>query len=195
MVRLQPSVVPMSADDVCTVGQMWVQRRTEIGPSAESARRAVEEGRFAEAVGREHTVVLMAVLDGAPAGYVWLSLQPMAAQFDLPTLAIEDLYVLTEVRGQGVARALLTSTAAYAQKRGVDHIGCALPTQAKDSHRSLARLGFAAVVTRRVAQTGPLLRRLRGSESRSGGVDQLLLQRRRRAQRSRIETEALVAHS
>jgi len=175
----------MCRDDLEVLAEMWVERRGEGGHSRESARRAVDAGRFAEAVTRDYVTMLAAVLDGRVVGYVWASSLPLTAQLDVPSLGIEDLYVLPEARGQGVGRCLLTAVAGLAQKRGVDHVGCALPTQAKDANRTLARLGFAAVVTRRVAQTSTLLRRLRGPEVRPGHVDQLLVQRRRRAQQRR----------
>lgn len=175
----------MCRDDLEVLAEMWVERRGEGGHSRESARRAVDEGRFAEAVTRDYVTMLAAVLDGRVVGYVWASSLPLTAQLDVPSLGIEDLYVLPEARGQGVGRCLLTAVAGLAQKRGVDHVGCALPTQAKDANRTLARLGFAAVVTRRVAPTSTLLRRLRGPEVRPGHVDQLLVQRRRRAQQRR----------
>lgn len=175
---------------------MWIARRGEEGHSTEAARRAVEEGRFAEALTRDYVTLLTAVLDGRVVGYVWLTTSPLSAHLDVPSLGIEDVYVVPEARGQGVARCLLTAVAGLAQKRGVDHVGCALPTQAKDAHRTLARLGFAAVVTRRMAQTSTLLRRLRGPEARPANVDQLLLQRRRRAQQRRqAPAEPVAAHS
>ena len=186
----------MCRDDVELLAEMWIARRGEDGHSTDAARRAVEEGRFAQAVTREDVTLLTAVLDGRVVGYVWITALPMTAHLDVPSLGVEDLYVVPEVRGQGVGRALLTAVAGLAQKRGVDHIGCALPAQAKDAHRTLARLGFAAVVTRRVAQTTTLLRRLRGPEARPGNVDQLLLQRRRRAQQRRqAPVEPVAAHS
>ncbi|GMA39448.1 hypothetical protein GCM10025883_14930 [Mobilicoccus caccae] len=185
----------MSHDDIGHVAELWVERRAEFVHSRDGARRAVDEGRFAEAISREYATVLMAVVDGEIAGYAWVSAQPMSAHLDVSCLNIEDVYVVPAVRGQGVGRMLLTAVATYAHKRGVDHVGCSLLTQAKDANRSMARLGFAAVVTRRVAQTGSLMRRLRGPEPR-GGVDQLLLQRRRRAQQSRAAAvEVLAAHS
>ncbi|WP_176489778.1 GNAT family N-acetyltransferase [Mobilicoccus massiliensis] len=194
MARLQPSVVPMSHDDLAPLAALWVERRGEEGHSRDAARRAVDEGRFAEAVGRDYVTVLTAVLDGALVGYVWLSALPMTAHVDVPSIGIEDVYVVPEARGQGVGRCLLTAVATHAHKRGVDHLGCAVPTQAKDANRTLARLGFAATVTRRMAQTTTLMRRLRGSEPRAN-LDQLLLQRRRRAQRARPTPEPVAAHS
>lgn len=192
MPRVHPSVVPLSEDDLEVAAALWVARRTEAGHAGEGARRAVDEGRFREAIRRDYVTVLLAVLDGRVVGYVWLTSHPMSAQFDVPALAIEDMYVVPEARRQGVGRALLTATATCANKRGIDHVAAAAPAAAKDTHRSLARLGFAATVTRRVAQTHLLLRRVRGPEPRLAGVDQLLLQRRRRAQRTR-EAEIVAA--
>ncbi|MDO5629063.1 MAG: GNAT family N-acetyltransferase [Mobilicoccus sp.] len=185
MPRVHPSVVPMSDADVDDVAVLWIARRVEMGYAADSARRAVEESRFREAVLRDYVTVLLAVVDGQVVGYVWLTSHPMTAQLDVPSLGIEDTYVVPEFRDMGVGKTLLTAAATSAHKRGIEHVSSAVPTSAKDTHRALARLGFAATVTRRVAQTHALMRRLRGPESRAGGVDQLLLQRRRRAQRQR----------
>lgn len=193
MPRVHPSVVPLSDADVDVAGGLWIARRVEMGLSADSARRAVDENRFREAVLRDYVTVLLAVVDGRVVGYVWMTSHPVTAQLDVPSLGIEDLYVVPEFRDLGVGKTLLTAAVTCAHKRGIEHVSSAVPTSAKQTHRALARLGFAATVTRRVAQTSGLMRRLRGPESRTAGVDQLLLQRRRRAQVNRQADVAVLA--
>lgn len=195
MRRVQPSIVPMSADDLDLVADMWVERRAEASGARESARRAVHEGRFRQAVTRDYVTMLLAVVEGRVAGYAWLSSEPMNAQIDIPSLGIDDLYVTPEWRGLGVGRALIAAAVTCAHKRGVDHVACDLPIQSKDANRAMARLGFAGVLTRRVGQTSTLMRRLRGPESRGANIDQLLLQRRRRAMRSRPLLGSVAADS
>lgn len=192
MARVQPSVIPLDHDLLEEFADVWVERRHRAGLSREGARRAVAEGRLAEAVFSPHVTVLLALVDRRVAGYAWTARQPLTTQFDTSSLAIEDLYVVPDARGGGVARALLTAAAGLAHRLGLDQVTCSVPTTARDANRTLARMGFAAAYTRRAAATGPLLRRLRGSET-PVAVDQVLLQRRRRIQRAKADPDAPVA--
>lgn len=194
MARIQPSVVPLDRAFLDDFAGVWVERRSDAGLSREGARRAVHEGRLAEAVLSPHVTVLLAVLDGHIAGYAWTARQPVTTQLDTASLAIEDLYVVPGHRGGGVARALLTAAATLAHRQGLDQVTCSVPSTARDANRTLARMGFATAYTRRVAPTGPLLRRLRGAEA-VVAVDQVLLQRRRRLLRAKADSgHPIAAH-
>ncbi|WP_168581599.1 GNAT family N-acetyltransferase [Gephyromycinifex aptenodytis] len=191
MARGLPSVVPLEPEDpeaFSHFAQIWVSRRVASGLSAEGARRAVADGRLAEVAFRDHVIVLLAYHNGEYAGYAWTTKQPWSANLDAPSMSIDDLFVLPEYRGNGVGRSLLAAAASTAQRGGVEQITCSVPSQARDANRALARLGFAAAYTRRVAPTNGLLRRLRGPEQH-GTIDQVLIQRRRRLSRSRALAE------
>lgn len=185
MPRVQPTVVVMGHDDVPQVARLWSARRDEAGTATESAQRALSDGRLHDVLTRDYTCVFLAVVDGEVVGYAWTTICPLTAHLDAPSISIDDAYVVPDRRAQGIGRALLAAVAGYAQSHDLDHVACGLPAQARDANRTLARLGFVPLVTRRVTQTSALVRRIHGDDPRLR-VDQLLLQRRRRAQRAAV---------
>ena len=72
---------------------------------------------------------------------------------------------------------LLLAVGARAQRCGADHVTASLPNQAREANRIFARLGFAPQVTRRIAPTSLLMRRLRGMEA--SPLENLMINRRR----------------
>ncbi|GAB94400.1 GNAT superfamily N-acetyltransferase [Kineosphaera limosa] len=173
----QVTVAPLSDDLFEVFGQLWVERRHDAGLSREAAQRAVGEGRLARAAQREGVVVFVALSQGEAVGYAWVYDHPTSILLDTPSLAIEELYVLPSHRRRGVARSLLLAVGAKAQKTGAEHIMTSVPTHAKDANRTFARLGFAPAVTRRIAPTSLVMRRLRGGEV--SPMENLMLNRRR----------------
>lgn len=197
MVRGLPSVVPLRPEDPDTFthfAEIWVSRRLDAGLSAQEARRSVSDGRLAKMVFRDHVHVLLAYHCGRPVGYAWTSRQMLSAHLDAPSLSIDDLFVLPESRYAGIGRALLAAAASEAQRDGVEQITCSVPSQARDSNRALARLGFAAAYTRRVAPASGLLRRLRGPQQH-GTADRALIARRRRMLQFRSDAQGPVGAS
>ena len=59
----------------------------------------------------------LAFVDGVPAGYA-LVLETYSSFLALPTLYLEDIFVLTEYRGQSVGSALFRAMVAEAERRG-----------------------------------------------------------------------------
>ncbi len=177
----QVTVAPLTDDFAEMFAQLWVERRQDAGLSREAAQRAVVEGRLSRAVQREAVVVFLALADGEAIGYAWVYDQATSILLDTPSLAIEELFVLPEHRRRGVARALLLAVGAHAQRSGAEHVMTSVPTHARDANRTFARLGFAPAVTRRIAPTNLLMRRLRGGEA--SPLENLMIRRRSRAAR------------
>ncbi len=173
----QVTVAPLTNDLVDAFSDLWVERRHDAGLSREAAQRAVVEGRLARAAQREGVVVFLALCDGAAVGYAWVYDQATSILLDTPSLAVEELFVLPEFRRRGVARSLLLAVGARAQRCGAEHVMTSVPTHAREANRTFARLGFAPVVTRRIAPTSLLLRRLRGTET--SPLESLMIHRRR----------------
>lgn len=173
----QVTVAPLTDDLVDAFSDLWVERRRDAGLSREAAQRAVVEGRLARAAHREGVVVFLALADGAAVGYAWVYDQATSILLDTPSLAVEELFVLPQFRRRGVARCLLLAVGARAQRCGAEHVMTSVPTHARDANRTFARLGFAPVVTRRIAPTSLLMRRLRGTET--SPLESLMINRRR----------------
>ncbi len=82
----------------------------EVVATPERIRRALFGGqRYAECV--------LAEADGKPAGFA-LFFHTFSTFLALPGIYLEDLFVLPELRGQGVGKALLKRVAAIAVERG-----------------------------------------------------------------------------
>lgn len=173
----QVTVAPLTDDLFEAFTRLWVERRHDAGLSRDAAQRAVVEGRLGRAVHREGVEVFLALSDGEAVGYAWVYDQATSILLDTPSLAIEELYVLPAARRRGVARSLLLAVGAKAQRQGAEHIMTSVPTHAKDANRTFARLGFAPAVTRRIAPTSLLMRRLRGGEV--SPMESMMLNRRR----------------
>lgn len=98
MPTLRPTVRRAGPADAATVMALLRAFAEEEG-SAEHV--LVDEERFAAFLGEDDVVVLVAELDGRPAGYVSAQI---ARRFWLggPELALDDLYVVPEARSGGV---------------------------------------------------------------------------------------------
>jgi GNAT superfamily N-acetyltransferase len=109
-------------------------RRTLFGP------RAVAE-------------VLIAELDGAPAGFA-LFFHNYSTFLARPGIYLEDLFVRPEVRGKGLGRALMIALAKLAVERGCGRFEWAVLDWNADAirfYRSLGAVGLEAWTVQRVA--------------------------------------------
>ncbi|MDO5711330.1 MAG: GNAT family N-acetyltransferase [Micrococcales bacterium] len=186
----QVTVEPLTDRFLGGFEQLWIQRREDSGLSREAAQRVVLDGRLARAVSRDGVVLFLARADGEAVGYAWVYDQPTSVLLDTPSVAIEEIFVLPSWRRRGVARTLLLSVGAHAQRCGAEHIMSSVPTHSRNANRTFARLGFAPQTTRRVAPTSLLMRRLRGGQA--SPLENLMLNRRRSLRaRGRREDAAL----
>jgi GNAT superfamily N-acetyltransferase len=166
MARAQVEVV--AVDDVRSVaGQsilrevssLWMTQRVDQGMSPEAATRAAADGRLREALGRADVRAWVARVDGTAVGYAITSENPFGLSTQ-PEVAIDQIFVDRRARRHGVARALLTTVVAHAERRGSEVIVSNVPAQSREANRFFARWGFSSVVVRRVVSTSVLRRRL-----------------------------------
>lgn len=119
-----------------------------------------------------HTV-LLAIDDpatppgaGAPAiedvivGMAVLSIDEVSSTVAVPGVHVTNLIVAAGHRRRGIGRALLAAAVRYAESHGVDHLAVAVLSEDRETHRYLARLGFAPLVVRRVAPVAAVRRAL-----------------------------------
>jgi GNAT superfamily N-acetyltransferase len=99
----------------------------------------------------------IAEYDGHPVGAVLLRATTMSPINLEPTVQVLAPYVLPSARRKGVGRALMEEAVAFADEFGVGHLLTAASASSRDGNRFLARLGFGAQTTLRVAPT-PMLR-------------------------------------
>lgn len=106
--------------------------------------------------------IVLAVDDSSdePLGMALLRTDPMTALLGTPALSMHHLIVARRHRRRGAGRALVAAAAAYADERDCEHLIVGLATDGREAHRYFARLGFAPLVTRRVASLAALRRTL-----------------------------------
>lgn len=175
---------------------MWSRARDDLvrtvrnlsGTSVEQVRP-----RLHDALSHPAVRVLVAHVDGQAAGYVVATIASVNPLLDGLNLQIEHLYVAPDFRRRGVAKALMTKVTAVAEANGCDQVLANVAPHARDSHRFLARLGFAPLVVRRVVPTAALRRRLSGQTRRGGLEDLLSLRRSQRARTPRLRGGPVVA--
>ena len=178
-----------SLDAVC---ELWVQQRDERAPTEQGLRRVTPEV-VRTALTRPETIAFSASLDGIIVGYVILSDCSLNPFSDSACVSVDQLYVAKDARKKGVARALMTAVATFADRHGADQIACNVPSSVRDSNRFFARLGFTPHTVRRVTLTAALQRRLVGDTPESRfALDQVLA--RRRVARIRAAQGRLAAH-
>ncbi|GAB3675353.1 GNAT family N-acetyltransferase [Angustibacter aerolatus] len=174
------SVHPDDAGDVQALTTLWVASRT----SQRGVSDADEVGQMlSTALRRDGVEAHLARVDGADVGFVVLSHGPLMPLLDEPSVAIEHLFVLDEVRRKGVGRALIARATTSAEASGAGQISTSAPASGRDCQRFFARLGFSPFVVRRVASVPALRRRLAAGEHEA--IDITLAARRALRARSR----------
>ncbi len=158
--------------------ELWIAHRVEGGTTPEAAQRLALDGTLRNALCRNDICAFIAFVEDRPAGYVVLSDSSRSLLVASPCVSIDMLFVHSDLRRQGVGRALLTAAGRYADREGCEHLTSAVPAGDRDANRFFARLGFAPETVRRVASAAALQRKLAG-ETRSQRVSLDLLQRRR----------------
>ena len=189
MSRPQVSVQPVTVELQPAFTELWRAARVEGGSTPDAALRAASEGRIADALAREDVNAYVASVGGTIAGFMVLTTSPLSGLIDAPSVSVDQLYVVPECRRSGVAHALLSRAAGFAETLGCEQIATCVPAQAREANRFFARLGFSSYVVRRVTPTSALRRRLAGEEPRAG-LDQVLSRRRSLRARSARSTPA-----
>lgn len=107
-----------------------------------------------------------------------------------PVLQVTHLLVLPGARRRGVGRALLCAAVQIAEAAGVGHVLAAAGAGSREGNRYLARMGFAPLVTQRLAAV-PTLRRSLGMTDSAARVAVLRRARTLRAQRAGFAAQPL----
>jgi GNAT superfamily N-acetyltransferase len=175
--RPHVSVQPVTSELQPEFTRLWAAARVEAGSTPDAALRAATEGRIADALSREGVFAHLATVGNEVVGFVVLTTSPLSGLIDIPSVCVDQLYVVPESRRSGVAHALLSRAAGLAETLGCEHLATCVPAQARELNRFFARLGFSSYVVRRVTSTSALRRRLAREEPRAG-LDQVLSRRR-----------------
>lgn len=104
--------------------------------------------------------VLLAQLDGEPAGLMLARIVGPGPFTDVVAMDIEAVYVQPDARRRGLGRAMLLSAVAMAEEAGVTELYSSPLPGARGMQRFLARIGFAPAASHRAVSTAVLQRRL-----------------------------------
>jgi ribosomal protein S18 acetylase RimI-like enzyme len=144
--------------------------------------------RFAELVADplRHVLVCVDEATGVVGGLL-MARQDEVGAIDLtPVLHVTHLIVDPGQRKRGIGRALLAAAVHLADDAGADRMMATVASSSREGNRYLARLGFAPLVTHRVAQVAVVRRGLGLSET----AERMALLRRTRLARAQRAAEA-----
>jgi len=87
----------------------------------------------------------IAEVDGKPVGYVKIGPQKLPVETSRPALLLDQLYVLKEHHGAGIARDLMDWVLCVAKRRGAEELYLTVFTENHRARRFYDRYGFEAV--------------------------------------------------
>jgi ribosomal protein S18 acetylase RimI-like enzyme len=108
----------------------------------------------------EHRVVVATDETDTVVGAAVFGADTAGGLLDPPSVYVSHLLVAAEHRKRGAGRALVAAAAGYADELGVDSVVVGVAPTGRDANRFYARLGFAPLVTRRIAPVAALRRAL-----------------------------------
>jgi GNAT superfamily N-acetyltransferase len=124
------------------VGRLLFDFNTEFETETPSAAEFAE--RFARLLGDDDVVVLLA--GGAnPVGFAYLTLRP-SPYFDGPVAQLEELYVVPDLRDQGIGTALLTTALDLCRGRSAGELHINVDEDDTDTRRFYERHGFRNIL-------------------------------------------------
>jgi ribosomal protein S18 acetylase RimI-like enzyme len=173
---MKPAVVVRTAELADVAELVRLTEDTVVSPGRVKAGGG-RSGRYVDLLAAPDRAVLVAVDDKTDriVGVVVASEDEIGALEPVRALVISQLVVGLADRRRGVGRSLLSAVVRHATELGIDQIVVAVATNDRDANRYLARLGFAPLVVRRIANTAVLRRSLGMTE----GFDRGVLRRRR----------------
>ena len=143
-------VRPAVSEDFAALEPLWLEL-AQVGP--DRARSRWERSWL------EADATYVAAIDRTPVGMIALAIQDTGA-WTGRVLVMTVLHVTHSAQHKGVGNALLEVAAEFALASGVEAVAVDVPPTMREAHRFFARVGFAAVVTRRVIPSASLKRRL-----------------------------------
>lgn len=186
-----------SAEDIESLVDLCLQARAEAGVGRQLCTD--DRDRLGEQLGVlaaiEGGVVLLATLEGDPAGFALGRLSGPSLLTDGVVLGLDAVYVRPGARRRGLGHALLQVVAETAEAAGAVDVYAAPLPGSRGMQRFLARVGFAPAAAHRVVSTSALQRRLAHDPTvvvrRPGvrGIEDIVERRRRARARAALDAE------
>jgi GNAT superfamily N-acetyltransferase len=182
-VRNAATARPAQPDDFPRVVEILRMARADspLGPQLCSPDSELLAEQLNVWYGRPSSTLSIAEVDDEVVGIALLEHVDVNLFSDVAYLHVEALFVVAEHRRRGVGRALMQQIALVAAQTGAERVVTMPISGSRSEQRFLSGLGFSPVATRRIAETGALLRRLEqlAAPRRSKGIEELIARRRR----------------
>lgn len=107
--------------------------------------------------------LIVAELDGEPAGAVLVKLSTLTPVNPEPCVLALSLMVLPVARRHGIGRTLVEGAVTFGEELGVGHLVTAVDSGSRDANRFLARLGLGPKATLRFAPLAVVQSKVAGS--------------------------------
>ncbi|GAB3584125.1 hypothetical protein GCM10027579_16210 [Calidifontibacter terrae] len=120
----------------------------------------MRDGRVREALDDPDVRIHLAYVGEEAVGYLVVSRTSMSRLTDERSVWIEQVYVCSDFRRRGVAKALLSVVPMFAETTGSSLISATIPSTHREVNRWFARLGFVNSITMRTTTPGLLRRHL-----------------------------------
>lgn len=192
MSRPQVEVRNATVADLPALVRMWQEmgelnpRIARTGPSATPANAA----ELLATVGADpRHRLLVAVVDGEPAGVACLTHQAYVPLHEAGSVHVTYLHVSSAYRRRGVGHALVGAAMGFADEVGAEHLVASVLPGGRESNRFFARLGLGPLSVQRAAPVAVLRRRLAvrsAAEVRLRPADDLMALRRSLRSRGRF---------
>ena len=131
-----------TADDAGVLARLLWDFNTEF--DTETDDTDVLEPRFARLLGLPGMVAVLAEDDGRPLGFALLSLRP-AIWFDGPVSQLEELYVVPDLRSQGIGTEILDLCRSLVRGLGSPEMHINVDEIDVDTRRFYERHGFRTI--------------------------------------------------
>lgn len=156
-------VRPATDEDLPAIRELMdllddLQRDWRVYPPREGFQDEVIERYRSQAASGE-SVHLVAEVDGEVVGTAFGHEKVISAFSDARAFEVSSVVVRPELRGRGIARALLRALAEEAGRRGIGHLSLATFVQNKEAMRFWERAGFAPRYVQLAARTEEILAR------------------------------------
>ena len=189
MSRIPVSIRSACPEDAAELIDVWTRSGGDLGRAP--APGSTDDARLSEAAGSVGRIavdseqqLLVAELDGRMVGAAHLRRAPISPLQLAEIVHVSHLYVLPDVRRRGIASALLSTAACWAEEKDSSHLIAISPAQSRDAQRFLARLGFGQLAVVRAAAVPGLRARFSGPNGIARHTSRLIAARRNLGRRA-----------
>jgi len=170
-----------TTDDVVLLLELWSGL---LRPGDTQEQAADLELVVKNAAASPEQRLLVAEVDGEPAGAVLLQVRQVSALDRRQVVEAVSPHVLPAHRGQGVGLMLVEAAVTFAEDLAIAFVGTATLASSREANRFMARLGLRPQAVLRVASTHPL--RAKVEALRPAGPRERQRSRLAAARRSRV---------